>query len=113
MREFFKGWRRKTGCFLLAIAIPLGCLLVRGFSIADQVWFGLGETQHLICSVDGDILWFSWHSAREYQFSQFASTSISDEVSRGRFWQGFHGVFRTSTEWRLPLWCFVLPLTLL
>jgi len=113
MREFFRGWRRKVGCIALAVAIPIGLLLVRGFSIADRVWFGLGETQHLICSIDGRILWFSWHSAHQYQFSQFASTGVTDAVSRERFWQGFHGVFRVSTRWELPLWYLLLPMTLL
>ena len=113
MREFFHGWRRKAGCVTLVIAISLTCLLIRGFSIADRVWFGLGENQHMVCSVDGRIWWFSWRNGREYHFSQFASTSVADEISRQRFWMGFHGVFRNAAYSILPLWYLVLPLTLL
>ena len=57
MREFFKGWRRKAGCFTLVIAFALACLWVRGVVAPKSVMFQIGQRNHWIETNNGRLVW--------------------------------------------------------
>jgi len=57
MREFFKGWRRKTGCVALIIAAALAGGWVRSREIHDRIWFAFPASLQLIYSRQGCIVW--------------------------------------------------------
>lgn len=101
MGAFFHGWRRKTGCVTLAVAMLLMALWIRSDILFDQVaLYG-----NLFISNGGCLVWdwqgwggpnadiIDWHSDKASPF---------DEA----WYFGRDGV-------RLPYWALVAPLTLL
>ena len=60
MREFFRGWRRKSGVLTLLMALVFMAVWVRGFTTADQIEFYPGATTfHTWFSENGNLGWES------------------------------------------------------
>ena len=60
MREFFRGWRRKSGVLTLLMALVFMAGWVRGFTTADQIEFYPGATTfHTWFSENGNLGWES------------------------------------------------------
>src|SRR5436190_16794512 len=53
MQAFFHGWRRKTGCLLLAFAVATMALWFRSYVVIDEISFG----EQSLETVGGDIDW--------------------------------------------------------
>ena len=142
MREFFQGWRRKSGLALLAMALLLTAAWFRSLVLTDifaTVAFG---DHHVVQSGHGVVVW-----ARQLGFTIFIDGWYSHDtiehrtiVSKSSKWNeawkpaeswrccwqygigdaavGCHeqveggGRLRT-LWWRAPYWELVLPLTLL
>jgi hypothetical protein len=54
MREFFRGWRRKAGCVMLAMACLLTAAWIRSFALHDVVAIPLWNSYTYVVSVNGD-----------------------------------------------------------
>ena len=72
MREFFQGWRRKTGLALLAMAMLLMMAWMRTAVVMDQINFTVNGDMHQVWAERGYVAWmnevgcgserhFSWH----------------------------------------------------
>lgn len=130
MNAFFKGWRRKTGCVLLALALAFCAAWLRSFVSTNDV-IQLDEN-HSLYSHDGS---FSWNITSPDIFSlpilgltpvapdqEFGIDFVDDHLSRPAFtWRhefcGFvaseisiHGT-RIVQYW-VPYWSVTTPLIL-
>ena len=72
MREFFQGWRRKTGLALLALAMLFMMAWMRTAVVMDQINFTVNGDMHQVWAERGLVVWmrepgcgserhFSWH----------------------------------------------------
>lgn len=59
MREFFRGWRRKTGCVTLVVACLLMVGWMRSRANLDTVSVPIFNRLHLLGSVNGELAWLS------------------------------------------------------
>jgi hypothetical protein len=85
MREFFRGWRRKAGLVMLAMALVLFVAWMRSFANQENVTVHRAPSwDYIVHSRDGRLYW------------------MRDQISYGRF-----------ELWSIPYWSLVLPLTLL
>ena len=132
MREFFKGWRRKVGCGLLATAVVVFGAWMRSHHHFDSVFIHVSSATHAVksqaCRVcwtrmapEASQTWMTWKSeqASEWQTVEFYRQSYCGftfgtepdavmTVSEGE------GVARQRWDfWVVPHWAVVLPLALL
>jgi len=56
MREFFKGWRRKVGCIVLAMACVLAGAFARSLTRLDQIYFNGAKSNLVIASGDQKLI---------------------------------------------------------
>lgn len=138
MKEFLHGWRRKTGCLALIVAIGLMGAWLSSQRICETVEIPAGGTLHRIVSKDGTIQWcrywsegsdtalvsnMSWVSGPEFTPPWILLASIGhDPNDSGRYgfslsrYQGNspHGDGPVSLiVWMIPYWSVVIPLTFL
>ena len=132
MGDIIKGWRRKTGLFLLVLAMPLATGWVRSFNVRDEVLFSLGARFDRFESFDGTLCWM--RTNREYSTASIDRNSFTilkhervDRWSKIGFdrrwkWVGFEFGATTYHEpwspsyfefWVVPYWSLVLPPTLI
>lgn len=134
MREFFRGWRRKSGCITLGLALALMGMWVRSRIFEDKmIWVWRG-TAHLLNSEDGGISWTAYIGpSNTRELFWYGSSPIKNDSHHG-WWQAkeecetqwefqFSGFsFGTATKgsfnqlakyWLIPYWILVFPLTLL
>jgi hypothetical protein len=55
MREFFHGWRRKTGVVTLVMACVVAGIWVRSEVTIDVVWFKVGRHQYCVHTFPGQM----------------------------------------------------------
>lgn len=60
MREFFRGWRRKVGAATLVIACLVTSAWVRSQSMADDIFFTVGDRRHHLRSAYDRFFWGGW-----------------------------------------------------
>jgi hypothetical protein len=60
MREFFNGWRRKTGCVTLVLVCVLLGAWARSYSVFDSMQFSGISHQYCVLSSEGEFQWWSW-----------------------------------------------------
>ena len=140
MHEFFSGWRRKTGCGLLLVALFFSGAWLRSYRICDAFAFGSGLQDHVIWveSSFGGIIWRRHQFQGEIPYvAGRMATLLKDKKtgdSSGHFlrsytierrWRAAGFDFGTGTSndprlpkdrvtfWVIPHWSLVLPLTLL
>lgn len=132
MREFFKGWRRKTGLSLLAMAMLLTVAWFRSVGIRDSIDFDISDTHHFICSSESMLTWFRnvnfyegklrWSSEslapryRQKAFMLDVCVTMGNETNWRTVGVGYRGGkhFAGGTyfhQWGVQYWLFVLPLT--
>jgi hypothetical protein len=129
--EFFKGWRRKTGLVVLAMAMLPTVGWVRSYVIRDTVSVRYQMSCHIVMSVDGGIGWVNLPTATRDDGIHFSSNRIHRggshwadfDVERRSDWWGFSNgkaTFLAQSRnpiiiaiWIAPYWSLVLPLTLL
>lgn len=142
MRTVFHGWRRKTGCGLLAMALFFMGLWIRSGVIVDTITFT--EVRHSFTNSPNGLNWtrragtgrvplaqfmtLSWNtmSLEDSNFESFPEAPISWETSWNYHWCGFQFakfqltagpllslVFAEFATWTIPHWAVVIPLTLL
>lgn len=126
MRDFFKGWKRKTGAVTLAVACVFMVGWVRSEFVQDFLKIRHGNDATELGSTNGRLYWFcAWDTEdnpfqRDFNFAwdndgpiaadhktilQFAVFDFQDRIlSHGRL-----RIRYLST----PYWSIVLPLTLL
>ena len=110
MGEFFKGWRRKAGLVTLAMALLLTVAWMRSRFTYDAIAFDIGSQQQLIISIEDSITWWSFPDEIDdgnwVSISPSEWTEAADDFAEVQAKLGFR-------EWIVPVWCMVLPLTLL
>lgn len=62
MGNFFHGWRRKTGCTTLAVAVVLLVLCYRSLRMFDSIQFNVSRTWILEMQSHGSAAYFGWRS---------------------------------------------------
>ncbi|MBS0206116.1 MAG: hypothetical protein JSS49_24750 [Planctomycetes bacterium] len=142
MREFIRGWRRKTGCGLLVIAVFLGIAWGRSMVIMDE----LQLPRSTVISNEGRIYWISvrrhnagrlpesrqrlrWKSEQTTDWKS-ADVWLAGDVIWMRQWCGFafgsavNGGYVIAISdtgergeyrhdfWVVPYWAVILPFTL-
>jgi hypothetical protein len=133
VREFFQGWRRKTGLALLAMALLLTVAWMRGAVYHDQVALRYGRTSHFFSSVHGQVRWertiqstsrpanrprppiIKWNSRKT------PKNLVPPSREEGTAWRWTWGWVYIGTLkeedrreiWVIPYWSTVLPLTLI
>ena len=116
MREFFKGWRRKTGCVTLLLAMVLTTFWVRSLGRPLLAQIGYGRF-HLLHSTEGRIDWMSWiQPGSEPQVAMVVLSSVPAE-DLAKILELIGADLRNSNvelrEASIPYWSLAIPLTLL
>ncbi|MEI8019196.1 MAG: hypothetical protein WCH39_13415 [Schlesneria sp.] len=135
MGDFFHGWRRKTGCVTLLMAVAFMAGWVRSFSVGDDFKFASGLGHYfLLTSYSGEIqflrwedrypqpnfvFWRSWR-ASEAHWSQpeplrdLTGFNLSRVIRSTRFTLMIAPTTTTQLiGFVCPYWVIVIPLTLL
>lgn len=99
--EFFDGWRRKTGCVTLMMALLLMALWVRSDLLVDHV-FVRGN----VFSSNGGCLVWDWQSWGLPEANITAWQTDKASPFDEDWYVGRNGV-------RFPYWAVVVPLTIL
>jgi hypothetical protein len=128
MREFFKGWRRKTGCVALVMACALAGEWMRA-SVTEDAY--LLTPQHAIVSGDGYMtVVFTRRHGPQYWYMAFTKRVDSGPGGSLKWEQRWrwgvagvgcgvdvllvNGTEEDEAKWcRIPYWGIILPLTLL
>ena len=137
MREFFRGWQRKTGLALLAMALLLTVAWFRSVGIRDRVVFDTYGIHHIVCSSEGKLDWFRYVDPNMGKvIPQWSSDNLAPEDQQKTFmldgdvirftnetnWRILGVGYRAGEEfedrrcfrqWAVQYWLFILPLTLL
>ncbi|HEY4261527.1 MAG TPA: hypothetical protein VGM98_15265 [Schlesneria sp.] len=125
MHTFFHGWRRKAGVVTLVIALALTAVWLRGLLLVDTLYLHHNDIgQWYLQSTNGELI-LEW----ERFFVVIPQPSFWSSISRGNpqwddigrrgirwawNWTGFRYLGdEESFVITLPVWCFVLPLTML
>jgi hypothetical protein len=118
MREFFHGWRRKTGVVALVMACLLMGMWVRSLSVHDSFWWMQGRKRHVLDLGAGRIYWQSWivHKSGEWCWLCKSFESNQDErqfvdTTESRAARKRKGPRNTSRS--MSFSTLVIPLTLL
>lgn len=133
MQEFFRGWRRRAGCFTLVMSCALTAGWVRSIAKFDfvnqvgesstllQVYSGFGNCGCMALSTKDGALDFFASRFETYDIDPgariFNPFEDSDQVWRFCF-GGFDcgqsiSVLHFKTACQIPYWSIVIPLTLL
>ena len=136
MREFFKGWRRKTGLVTLLLACMVMGVCLRSHLVVDQIIFARGNALHILNSGNGGFVWLAIEmTAEEVGAIQFVwqsgPTILFDEVEKSEddtkwvrewtfcglsFGEGpfvNNGQTHKSKAWRVFYPSIAIPLTLI
>ena len=96
MGDFFKGWRRKTGCVVLVMASVLAAGWGRSVSLVDTIWYRRDErTAYAINSLDESLLFVRVHDTDQGPGTRFDTIDIITNPAELRFrnsmsrWCGF------------------------
>ena len=132
MREFFRGWRRKTGLALLAMAMLLTGAWIRSLVLQDQILTQHKRSLLNVKSFDGRI-WWGRHTPTPFEMTYEWMSNPFPKSERIDPWENYDlhwcwkwGGFnfgagkgnsamggRETEIWIVPHWSIVLPLTLL
>ncbi len=110
MRDFFHGWRPKTACLLLGLAIVLMGAWLRSLVVRDVVKFSPSphETVHYFVSADGSFRWTRRDIIGGYPASSWRSDNLESLPQWNLSAEG--DLQRT---WTIRYWSVAIPLTLL
>jgi hypothetical protein len=81
MRDFFHGWRRKSGCTLLLVAIGLCILWARSQLVEDTITFPIKTRSYLLTSLEGQLIWEASVRKSEGLFQWKSQTAKHDWLS--------------------------------
>lgn len=128
MHTFFHGWRRKTGCVTLVMALGVSVLWGRSYLIRDEIHIPRPSRFYAVDSSHGGVQLesyrqafadrFAWTHHRIDRSEPFGSLIFDGDI----YWTfagfAFHsGQYLPFNEpysiWRVPYWALLLPLTLL
>lgn len=129
MREFFRGWRRKTGVLTLVMACVFAAGWIRSLSFRDEITSCRIPDIYSIASNRGRLVWKVVHSPTPY-YGPSVDYSVGKDISAFepfsqfeynwiRRFVGFEVAEHTNGErfkinrYSLPYWSIVLPLILL
>jgi hypothetical protein len=133
MREFFRGWRRKTGVITLVMATALWCGWMGSYSIADNIsWCVSDNTMDMFMSAECNLTWQTTRNMRgvagyprwsssvldprvttedpDEQYTVWHFRCLGIEAGDCNFPDAPGGSFAFCT---FPYWSIVIPLTLL
>ena len=113
MREFFKGWRRKAGCGLLAMACVVTGLWFRSHFICDQIAFPHNDCQWNIFSADGSLLAFAMRldPLEDGHAAWWSGENHRDDPSTPQITLMVYKI--RPANWKFEYGLFVLPISLL
>lgn len=112
MREFFRGWRRKTGCLLLLMASALLSAWLRSYAVADGAWIPIDrDTQMEIISCNG-VACCQSYAVVDFNGSPEPSAKFPSFPKANPGYETLLFVIRTESVsmWRVEYWSVVLPL---
>jgi hypothetical protein len=104
MHTFFHGWRRKTGCVVLVVAIALTGCYVRSLRTVDAFAVVVANRQQLIFSTHGQIVWLTWSPEMPQLPTNWSSYDIDFEDD---------DTAPDDSDWSVSHWLVIAPLTLL
>lgn len=139
MRDFFHGWRRKTGCVTLIVAFAIYAAWMRSLVRHDQVALPWGQDIYCVESMSGQLdlgrltvkgeqvaaSWWSDDFTQEkiHQFREHPNTQVIDYISEANLewrwdWAGFLFEIGKSPDDRaehylFPYWSLALPISFL
>jgi hypothetical protein len=133
MTEFFKGWRRRSGIVMLALASLFATGWVRSYVFDDYILRDGRDDIIIVESVSGGISWErNTHDAPSQTDIgwEYHSIDAKSEVYGDKYdgctvhwrwrWAGFdfgelhHPFFQmTIVEWTIPYWAVTAPLTII
>jgi hypothetical protein len=113
MREFIRGWRRKTGIVTLLLACVLGAAWIRSYDVFDFFEIGIENRPQCLGSFNGNLNWRSWNTT--WGSSQLwqaipADRTFSKELLNLKT---DHALASEARQWAAPHHWIVIPLTLL
>jgi len=138
MGEFFKGWKRKTGCVTLLMA----CVFMGGWVKSFDADYLVGFMQHSLNSINGGLIFerpakqssiqsneflFLSRNLKKYKFLAAPFEGPTPDDKWRRQWAGFvvaeyevavtlaNGtvLLETNRFYRVPYWSITIPLTLI
>ena len=108
MKEFFHGWRRKTGIITLVMACLFATVWVRSLFIEDVVIFLDGFRHHTLISLSGNVY---WDSEAESTFDPGRFTWFTYDLRNPTMLAS--SLESVEEAFRIPYWSITVPLTVL
>lgn len=132
MREYFRGWRRKSGMLMLVMACGVFGMWMRSYVVMEGLDIPDRQFQYAVFSANGGVNWATIaplpiaSRLPHIQWSSMTPTAVPfdvwsmHEIKWRRRYLGFDlGVaMETRNNWQfdfivIPYWFIILPLTLL
>jgi hypothetical protein len=128
MWTYFRGWKRKIGLMMLAMALVLTGEWVRSLNTFDELGIPWGSCMHFISSSTGTLGWwrnsgFSSDDQLSHSFqtrrtskSEFEDVFVQFQMEWSFRWDGFRcgkSKLHKLQIWMIPYWSIVFPLTLI
>ena len=120
MKEFFHGWRRKTGVVSLVMACAVMGLWLRSLKVWDFYAFPAGIRHHQFNSIDGGFIWSSWDRQPPEDWASPDWEWIADDSDTAGPFPDFVKLWDNPTNrrwkaryWYIYYWQIVIPLALL
>jgi hypothetical protein len=118
MREFFQGWRRKAGTVTLVLALAVAGIWMRSRIVCDTLQFKFRGRLHDIVSYSNQTSGVSWKYELEFpEVMDWGSVPLKEvdvddiEGTLANYREAYRDL--GFSEWHIPYWSLVLPLTLL
>lgn len=99
MREFFRGWRRKTGLATLAMACMLTIGLMRSYMVIDSLYASRGRTLHELTARAGSLTWLRHSEEDDVVPIQWQSTHFLGPNVRFSYWDGIQEEIEWQRNW--------------
>ena len=114
MREFFYGWRRKTGGFLLVMACVLMACWIRSLRFTDSIAFPIQKRQFIVSTYQGVVFWAGLDDS-SFEWSCEFSSPPDEPLFAVRDDQLLPAVesINGMDVWTVPYWSVTIPLTLI
>ena len=99
MREFFKGWRRKTGCVTLVMAFLFSGIQIRSIVVCDKIVVTLRGWKTFVYSERGRVCWYTWDEHSRHRIDS-ENLKVLGIESTGRSSKDSKALLSSFPEWR-------------
>ena len=119
MCEFFRGWRRKTGCVTLFLALAFTGGWVRSLRNCDTIDASVFQRTYELRSDCGYLCWSGWSEQESsgWPVLSFTSVVIDPTVNSDReqfqAMMRIAGLYLDRGDWAIPYWAMDCALSVL